>query len=66
MTPTALKEARQRLGLSQTDMADAIGRGYRQYSDYERGVDPIPRTVELAVLAVLHLPADLLRTGPDC
>lgn len=49
MTSTELKETRLRLGLTQTQMADALATPFRTYQDWEGGVSRIPGTVALAV-----------------
>lgn len=49
MTSTELKEARLRLGLTQTQMADALATPFRTYQDWEGGTSRIPGTVALAV-----------------
>lgn len=49
MTPSTLKTARQRLGLSQTALARELGLHLRTIAGYERGQNPVPRHVALAV-----------------
>ncbi len=55
MTPTELREARKRLGLTQARLADELGIAqvtvvlYERGSRYDGGPAPIPRVVELAM-----------------
>lgn len=49
MTPATLKHARARLGLSQTGLARELGLHLRTIAGYERGQNPIPRVVSLAI-----------------
>ena len=42
--------ARKALGMSQSQLAETLGLHPMTISKYERGVDPIPRTVALAML----------------
>lgn len=49
MTPVALKEARLRLSLTQTQMADTLATPFRTYQDWEYGVAKIPGVVGLAI-----------------
>ena len=54
MTPTELREARQTLGLSQLQMANALGfNRAASVSDMERGAKAITPTVALLVAAYL-------------
>jgi DNA-binding transcriptional regulator YiaG len=49
MTAVELKEARLRLGLTQTQMADALSTPFRTYQDWEGDISRIPGAVELAI-----------------
>ncbi len=49
MTPSELKEARLRLGLTQTQMAGALATPFRTYQDWEGGISRIPGVVDLAI-----------------
>lgn len=49
MTGDQLVAARTALGLTQVELADAIGKHPMTISSYETGRKPIPRVVELAV-----------------
>lgn len=55
MTPDELRLARLATGLPYADFAAAIGISKGMLSKYETGRNPIPRKVELAVQAVVHL-----------
>lgn len=56
MLPSELKEARLRLGLTQSKMAAALATPFRTYQDWESGTSRIPGAVTLAVRWVLdHL-----------
>jgi len=48
-TPEELREARRKLGLSQTQMAKALGLSASGISAMERSVRPIERRTELAI-----------------
>lgn len=52
MTPTEFKEARQKLGLTQPQMADALGVSKRTVAGIETGVE-VPRLYALAVAGLL-------------
>lgn len=52
MTPAGLKRWRTHLRLTQQQAADRIGVVLRHYSDFERGVDPIPLRIRLACAAI--------------
>lgn len=52
MTPTAFKEARQSLGLTQQGLADALGVSKRTVAGIENSAD-VPRIYALAVQALL-------------
>lgn len=54
MTPIEIKTIRKALGLTQQGLADALGVALRTYTDWERGVRPIPRTAELALSYLLE------------
>jgi transcriptional regulator with XRE-family HTH domain len=56
MTNTELRATRKRLGLTQAQLAAALGISVSQLHNYERGSDrrtgapcPVPRLVELAI-----------------
>lgn len=61
MTGRELYEQRKGLMLSQDKFCEMLGLSKRMYCGYERGENPIPRTVELAVR---HLSVDIARV-PD-
>lgn len=48
MKPEEMKQRRESLGLTQAQLARALGLDSITVSRYERGVHPIPKTVELA------------------
>jgi transcriptional regulator with XRE-family HTH domain len=48
MTPQEMKRRREALGLTQAQLARELGLDSITVSRYERGVHPIPKTVELA------------------
>jgi transcriptional regulator with XRE-family HTH domain len=48
MTPEEMKRRREVLGLTQAQLARELGLDSITVSRYERGVHPIPKTVELA------------------
>jgi transcriptional regulator with XRE-family HTH domain len=48
MTPDDLRAYRKRLGITQTQLAEALGLSRRAIIRYEDGTRPIPRPVELA------------------
>ena len=52
MTPTALRAWRKHLGLSQSAAAEAIGKSRAMFQRYEKGLDPVPLTLELACAAL--------------
>jgi DNA-binding XRE family transcriptional regulator len=54
MTPQELKEARQMLGLTQTDMGAALGISGKQIYNLEAGKKPIQKQTELAVECLLR------------
>lgn len=53
MTADELKQWRERLHLSQAAAADLIGCSRRAYQNYEAGKSAIPKSIALAVSAVL-------------
>lgn len=65
MTPTELKEARHRLGLSSAAFARAVGAGARTVRRWEAGGQDIPAPVVKLVTLWLdpRLPARLLPEG---
>ena len=59
MTNTELRDFRQRLGMTQADLAAELGISLSQLHNYERGSDrrtgaacPVPRLVQLACQAL--------------
>lgn len=52
MTPADLRAFRKRLGLTQTEAAEAMGLTKQAIYLYESGRNPIPRLVELACEAI--------------
>lgn len=52
MTHSELKEARLRLGLTQTQMADALATPVRTYQGWEAGRYSIPGPVKIAIRLV--------------
>jgi transcriptional regulator with XRE-family HTH domain len=52
MTPTEFREARHKLGLTQAQMAEALGYKRLHISQMETGKSPIQRTTELAMMAL--------------
>lgn len=55
MTPTQLKAARKRLGLSQTTLADELGISRSGVQKMELGQRPIERRTVLAVMYLENL-----------
>ena len=49
MKPSDFKHKRESLELTQTQLGIVLDVGYQTISRYERGVVPIPRTVEFAL-----------------
>lgn len=61
MTPAALKQARQRLGLTQTGLAQRLGLSLRAIAGYETRHDrDVPHHIALAVEALEARDADPL------
>lgn len=55
MTPAQLKQARQRLGLTQAAMAKAMGIGTRKWERWEGGHNPIsPEGAKLIEMLLKH------------
>lgn len=52
MTPAEFRAARKRLGLTQADLADALGMSRSQVSRMEHGAAPIVRRTVLALEAM--------------
>jgi DNA-binding XRE family transcriptional regulator len=53
VTPHQLKAARERLGLTQTTMAEALGVVRESVNRWERGAVAIPKSIALAVKFLL-------------
>ena len=53
---TDLREWRARLGLTQIEAAQILGRARRQVQEYEAGTQTVPRVVALAMIAVYEHP----------
>lgn len=53
MNNKKLKEARQKLGLSQQKIADLIGTKKRTWQDWEYGVTPVPGPVGCLIFLLL-------------
>lgn len=51
----AIKEARKRQGLSQQEVADAIGKKRPAYAQYERGAAAIDMATWSKIVKVLHI-----------
>lgn len=49
MTAEELVECRNRLGMSQADLANALGKHVQSISRYERGASPISHVMAMAV-----------------
>jgi transcriptional regulator with XRE-family HTH domain len=49
MTRIELRDARRRLGLSQTALGELLGVRMRTIARWERGVTPVPEWAELAL-----------------
>lgn len=47
---------RRRSGLKQQALGDAIGRGYRSVSDYERGVTTVPVEILISIARAFRIP----------
>lgn len=54
MTPTEFRTARQALGLTVPEMAEALGIHRRTVYKYETGERDIPRTIELLIAKLLE------------
>ena len=52
---TVLKHARKRQGLSQQEVADAIGKNRPAYAQYERGAAAIDMATWSKIVKVLHI-----------
>lgn len=52
MTPAALRAWRRRLGLTQAEAGDRIGRNARMIGYYEENRYPVPLSVKLACMAI--------------
>jgi transcriptional regulator with XRE-family HTH domain len=53
MTGEQLRQARKRLGMTQTELAEAIGMQKNSVAMIERGLRPVMKTTELAVRYLL-------------
>ena len=53
MTADEFRDARERLGLSLTDMACELGVGLRTIARWQSGAYPVPRVVERLVTLLL-------------
>lgn len=53
MAPESMVEARKILGLTQVELAHALGVNPRTQSRWERGNQPIPKPVALLIMAAL-------------
>jgi transcriptional regulator with XRE-family HTH domain len=53
MTPAELKAARERLGLTQVQVAAALGMAIRTYQVYE-ATGPVPRWVSRRAATMIH------------
>ena len=53
MTGEQLKQARERLGMTQSKLAEAIGMQTNSLAMIERGLRPVVKTTELAVKYLL-------------
>lgn len=53
MKGEALREAREKMGLTQVQLAEELGVQSNTVARYERGVLTIPKVVELAIEALL-------------
>lgn len=61
MTPAQLHAARKRLGLSQSELAEALGVDYRTVGRWERGEREIPTLLaQQAAVMILRLCAALV------
>ena len=49
MTPDEFRKSRQRLGLTQAELAAWLDVGVRTLKGWEAGRSPVPRAVELAL-----------------
>ena len=61
MTPADFHATRQALGLTQAQLAEAIGISPRMLRYYESGDRKIPLTVALAVKAYAQLPKEEMK-----
>jgi DNA-binding XRE family transcriptional regulator len=53
MTRAEFKKARERLGMTQTELAEALGMQRNSVTRIEIGLQPIVRTTELAIKYLL-------------
>jgi len=53
MTAAGFRQARKKLGMTQAELADAIGMQRNSIARIERDVQPVMRTTELAVKYLL-------------
>ncbi len=54
MTPAAFRELRERLSMTQVQLAEALGLTRRAIWAYESGRNAIPRQTELAMQALIQ------------
>jgi DNA-binding transcriptional regulator YiaG len=55
MTPAEIKAARLRLGMTQAELAEALGYAHKQsISDLERGVNKPPTAVQMLLKMMLE------------
>jgi DNA-binding XRE family transcriptional regulator len=60
MTPAEMKQARDRLKLTQTGLAQKLGLHVRSIAGYEAGTQRIPHAIELAIETLETRDADPL------
>jgi len=63
MRTRELKQARARLGLSQTELAEALGIHRSAIARYETGTLPVPKLVALAIEALEYRAGGTRRTA---
>lgn len=55
LTPEAFREAREALGYTQAQLAEALDVTRQTINRYERGHEPIPRVVTLAMAFIAQM-----------